>query len=65
MLQESQDVDRTLVLYLLQHAVDDNVGACPAHAGAGRDEGTQPALSTIDRKIKKVKAPMLRSSLLP
>lgn len=41
MLQEPQDVDCAFVFDLLQHAVYDNVGACPAHAGAAREGDTQ------------------------
>ena len=36
MLQEPQDVDCAFVFYLLQHVVNDDVGACPAHTSAGR-----------------------------
>lgn len=41
MLQESQDIDCAFIFDLLQHAVYHNVGACPAHASAVKDEGTQ------------------------
>lgn len=43
MLQESQDVDCAFVFYLLQHAVNDDVGACPAHTSAGRKADAQRA----------------------
>lgn len=41
MLQEPQDIDCAFVFYLLQHAVDHNVGARPAHASTGRKADTQ------------------------
>lgn len=37
-LQEAQDVHCAFVFDLLQHAVYHYVGACPAHASAGREE---------------------------
>ena len=43
MLQESQDVDCAFVFYLLQHAVNDDVGTCPAHTSAGREANAQLA----------------------
>lgn len=36
-LEEAEDVDRLLLLDLLEHAVDDDVGAGAAHAGAAKN----------------------------
>lgn len=44
MLQESQDIDCAFIFDLLQHAVYHNVGTCPAHASAVKNEGTQLGL---------------------
>lgn len=41
MLQEPQDIHCAFVFDLLQHAVYYNVGACPAHARAGRNKDTR------------------------
>lgn len=35
-LEEADNVDRLLVLDLLQHAVNDDVGACPTHSGTSK-----------------------------
>lgn len=47
MLQESKDVNCAFVFYLLQHAVYYNVGACPAHTSARRNEDTQLGRSFV------------------
>lgn len=35
-LEEADNVDRLLVPDLLQHAVNDNVGACPTHSSTSK-----------------------------
>lgn len=69
MLQEAQDVHCAFVFDLLQHAVDHDVGARPAHAGAGREEDARwdlllSRVRKCDGKITTSRANEHRTALL-
>lgn len=50
MFEESHDTDSPLLCHLFQHAVQHNVGTCPAHSSTGHKQQTTQGESEKDMK---------------